>query len=107
MIKDLVDTLRKHKLWLEFGWCGERADLTGAKLSGANLSGAYLSGAKLLGADLAGANLLGAKLLGADLREAYLFGCMSFPLNCYVKNIKISAAMKAAALKIINTWLEE
>jgi len=36
-----------------------------------------------------------------------LIGCMSFPLNCYVKNIKISAAMKAAALKIINTWLEE
>lgn len=75
--EQLNKILSKHKLWIDGGAEGIRADLIGADLSGAYLSGAYLSGAYLSGAYLSGADLRGAYLSraglsGADLREAGL-----------------------------------
>ena len=73
----LDETLKKHELWLEGAYGGERADLRGADLSEAELRGAYLMGANLRRADLRGADLseaylTGANLRGADLRRADL-----------------------------------
>ena len=82
----LDETLKKHELWLEGAYGGEKADLSEAELRGANLRGAdlseaYLGGADLRGADLMEANLRGANLRGADLSEADLdFSCL--PLWC-------------------------
>jgi len=71
---NIDEVLRKHRIWIQDGDGGERANLSGANLSGANLSGAYLSRAYLSGANLSGANLSGSDLRGADLSRAYLRG---------------------------------
>lgn len=80
--EQLNKILSKHKLWIDGGAEGIRADLREADLSGAYLSGAYLrdadlreaglSGADLRGAYLSRAGLSGADLSGADLRGADL-----------------------------------
>ena len=90
----LDETLKKHELWLEGAYGGEKADLSEAELRGAYLMGAnlreadlrgadlseaYLGEADLRRADLSGANLSGAKLnrvdlRGTDLKEADLSG---------------------------------
>ena len=44
---ELVEILRKHRMWLADEPGGERADLTGANLTRANLTGANLTGADL------------------------------------------------------------
>lgn len=72
--KDLAETLKLHKQWLDDEDEGIRADLSEADLSEANLSGANLSRADLSGADLSGANLSGTDFSGADLSRACLFG---------------------------------
>ena len=67
----LDETLKKHELWLEGAYGGEKADL---------------SEADLRGADLMEANLRGANLRGADLSEADLdFSCL--PLWCGSLNV--------------------
>lgn len=76
---NLIEILRKHKLWLADAPGGERADLSGATLIGANLYGtdlreANLRGADLLGADLRHSNMYGADMRDVDLRGASLFG---------------------------------
>ena len=48
---ELVEILRKHKMWLAGDPSGARADLYGANLYGANLTGANLTGADLTRAD--------------------------------------------------------
>ncbi len=72
--KDLAETLKLHKQWLDDEDEGIRADLSEADLSEANLSGANLSRADLSGADLSGADLSRADLSGADLSGANLSG---------------------------------
>ena len=68
----LDETLKKHELWLEGAYGGEKADLSEAELRGADLMEANLRGANLRGADLRGADLSEAYLGGADLRRADL-----------------------------------
>jgi len=68
-MKDLVQILENHKLWLTNNG-GARAELRGANLRGANLRGVDLSSADLAGANLWRANLRGANLSGANLRGA-------------------------------------
>lgn len=68
----LDETLKKHELWLEGAYGGEKADLSEAELRGAYLMGANLRRADLRGADLSEAYLGGANLRGADLSEADL-----------------------------------
>ena len=68
----LDETLKKHELWLEGAYGGEKADLSEAELRGAYLMGANLRRANLIGADLSEAYLGGANLRGADLSEADL-----------------------------------
>ena len=68
----LDETLKKHELWLEGAYGGEKADLSEAELRGAYLMGANLRRANLIGADLSEAYLMGANLRGADLSEADL-----------------------------------
>ena len=75
--EQLKEILEKHKIWLEGGEGGSRAnmsraDLSDANLRGADLSDANLSGADLSDADLRGANLRCADLSGADLSDANL-----------------------------------
>ena len=60
-MKNLIDILENHKLWLDGFAKGERANLRDANLCGANLCGANLCGADLCGANLCGANLCGAR----------------------------------------------
>ena len=71
---ELVEILRKHKMWLSNEPGGERANLSGANLYEANLYEANLRGANLSGADLRGANLSGADLRGAEN--------LKFPIAC-------------------------
>ena len=68
----LDETLKKHELWLEGAYGGEKADLSEADLRGAYLMGANLRRANLIGADLSEAYLGGANLRGVDLSEADL-----------------------------------
>ena len=70
----LDETLKKHELWLEGAYGGEKADLSEAELRGAYLMGANLRRANLIGADLSEAYLGGADLRRADLSEADLSG---------------------------------
>ena len=70
----LDETLKKHELWLEGAYGGEKADLSEAELRGAYLMGANLRRTNLIGADLSEANLRRANLIGADLSEADLIG---------------------------------
>ncbi|AZD93059.1 pentapeptide repeat-containing protein [Pseudomonas chlororaphis] len=72
--EQLSEILGKHKLWLDDGEGGERADLRGANLGDADLRGANLRGANLRGANLGDANLGDADLRGANLRGANLRG---------------------------------
>ena len=77
--ENLMEILRKHKLWLADAPGGERADLSGHTLIGANLYGADLREAKLRGANLTGADLRhacmhGADMDGVELCNAKLFG---------------------------------
>jgi len=77
--ENLIEILRKHKLWLADAPGGERADLSGATLIRANLYGAdlreaNLSRANLTGADLRHANMYGANMNDVDLCNAKLFG---------------------------------
>ena len=71
-MKNLIDILENHKLWLDGFAKGERANLCDANLCGANLCDANLCGANLCGANLRDADLRGADLRGADLRDADL-----------------------------------
>ena len=64
-MKNLIDILENHKLWLDGFAKGERANLRGADLCDANLCGANLRGANLRDADLCGADLCGANLCDA------------------------------------------
>ena len=50
---ELVEILRKHRMWLAYEPGGERADLTGADLTGANLTGANLYGANNINCPIA------------------------------------------------------
>ena len=84
---ELVEILRKHKLWLAGDPSGARADLTGANLYGADLTGADLTGANLYGADLTGANLTGANLYGANLTRANLTRANLTRANLYGANL--------------------
>ena len=77
----LKKILKKHELWLEGAYGGEKADLSEAELRGAYLSGANLSGAKLNMVDLRGTDLKEADLSGADLD----FSCL--PLWCGSLNV--------------------
>lgn len=70
----LDETLKKHELWLEGAYGGEKADLSEAELRGAYLMGANLREADLRGADLSEAYLGEADLRRADLSEADLSG---------------------------------
>ena len=75
----LDETLKKHELWLEGAYGGEKADLSeaelrGAYLMGANLRRANLRRADLRGADLSEAYLRRANLTRADIRRADLRG---------------------------------
>ena len=80
----LDEILKKHELWFEGAYGGEKADLSeaylrgaylrGANLRGADLSEAYLRGADLRRADLSEADLSGANLTRADIRRADLSG---------------------------------
>lgn len=70
----LKKILKKHELWLEGAYGGEKADLSEAELRGAYLMEANLRGADLRGADLSEAYLGGADLRRADLSEADLSG---------------------------------
>ena len=88
--ESLNEILRKHKMWLENEYYGERADLNEANLRGACLYGANLSWANLSGADLRGANLYGANLRGADLCEACLYGANLSWANLYEAHISRS-----------------
>jgi uncharacterized protein YjbI with pentapeptide repeats len=77
--QELVEILKKHKLWLADAPGGERADLSGATLIGVDLYGVDLRYAKmcranLLGADLRHANMYGANMNDVDLCGAKLFG---------------------------------
>ena len=69
---ELLETLERHRKWLEGEDGGECADLRKADLRYANLGGADLSHANLSGADLRYANLSGANLSGADLYHCCL-----------------------------------
>lgn len=62
--------LKKHKKWIDYDDCGERADLSDTDLSGENLSGADLRYAKLEEADLTQADLRYANLRHTDLSGA-------------------------------------
>ena len=86
---ELVEILRKHKMWIADEPGGERANLYGADLTRANLYGADLTRADLTGADLYGANLTGANLYGANLYGADLTGAdlktttnVNYPIAC-------------------------
>ena len=111
--KDELDVfLRKHKLWLDGGYGGERANLRGANLYGADLRGADLCGADLCGADLYGADLYGANLRGANLYGADLYGAnllgaknASCPLACPEKGEFI--AFKKAGGHIVELKITE
>ena len=65
--EQLKEILEKHKIWLEGGEGGSRANMSRANLRGANLRGADLSDADLSDANLSYANLSYADLRGADL----------------------------------------
>ena len=65
--EQLKEILKKHKIWLEGGVGGIRADLSDADLRGADLSDADLSRANLSRADLSRADLRCADLRGANL----------------------------------------
>jgi len=106
-MKDLIEILRLHELWVEGMKGGSRANLSRADLSGANLSDADLSDADLSGANLFGANLpranlsranlsranlsradlYGADLSGADLFDANLYGADLSGANLYGANL--------------------
>lgn len=71
---DIKEVLRKHTLWLEQSFSGEKADLSHMDCRGVNLSRTDLTHACLLSANLKDANLTGTKLIYADLRRANLAG---------------------------------
>ena len=79
--EQLKEILEKHKIWIEGGEGGSRADLSYADLSYADLSYADLSGANLSGADLSYADLSGANLSRANLSGADL-DYSAWPLWC-------------------------
>ena len=87
----LKKILKKHELWLEGAYGGEKADLSEADLSGANLTRADIRRADLSGANLSGAKLNMVDLRGTDLKEADLsgadldFSCL--PLWCGSLNV--------------------
>lgn len=86
MDKDkLLETLKKHKQWLDGEDGGIRADLQGADLQGADLRGASLQCADLRYADLQGADLQGADLRDADLD----LSC--WPLWCGSLDVKVDS----------------
>ena len=70
--EELDVILRKHRLWFENEYGGERANLSGCNLSGCNLSEANLSRANLSRTNLSRANLSGTNLSRADLSETDL-----------------------------------
>ena len=78
---ELNKILENHKLWLNDGPSGRRADLTNAKLwyadlTNADLTNADLEFANLPFADLENAILTNAILTNADLRNAILSGAI-------------------------------
>ena len=84
---ELVEILRKHKMWLAGDPSGVRANLYGANLTRANLYEANLYEANLTGANLTGANLTGANLTGANLYGANLTGANLTGANLYEANL--------------------
>ena len=84
---ELVEILRKHKMWLHGEPDGERANLSEANLSEANLSEAYLIGADLTRANLYGANLSEANLSEANLSEANISGANLYGANLSEANL--------------------
>ncbi|HJP20563.1 MAG TPA: pentapeptide repeat-containing protein, partial [Alphaproteobacteria bacterium] len=76
---ELVEILKKYRLWVEGKTGGQRANLanqalSGLKLPGINLTQATLSGSDLNHSVLEGANLSGADLFATDFRHADLSG---------------------------------
>ena len=94
---ELVEIIRRHKLWLSDESGGEFANLRSADLSSANLSSADLSYANLSSADLSYANLSYADLRYANLSSADLSSAnlknipqLNTPtVNEYIKKFKI------------------
>lgn len=71
---DIKEVLRKHTLWLEQSFSGEKADLRRMDCSGLNLSWVDLSCARMFSTNLKYTNLNGATLINADLTGADLTG---------------------------------
>ena len=69
---ELVEIIRKHKIWLAGESGGQNADLRSADLRSANLRSANLRSADLRSANLSYANLRSANLSSANLRYANL-----------------------------------
>ena len=69
---ELVEIIRKHKLWLAGKSGGEQADLSSADLRSANLRSADLSYADLSSANLSYADLRSADLSFAKLTDTIL-----------------------------------
>ena len=76
---ELKEILRKHLVWLNGKYGGERANLRDANLCGANLRGANLCDANLRGANLCGADLCGAKNIDNTIWSIYT---AFYPLQC-------------------------
>ena len=100
---ELVEILRKHKMWLANEPGGERAnlseaDLTRANLCNANLCNANLSGVVLTRANLSGVNLIEANLIEANLIEANISGA------CLARANLIGAYICSANLRTTNLY---
>ena len=109
----IKEVLAAHKLWLDGGENGTRADLRGAVLTDADLRDAVLTRADLRDAVLTDADLRDADLRGADLRGAVLTGAVlstksppMFPwhqADATLPRRVAEAAMKEGALKM-DAW---
>ncbi|MGN2304973.1 pentapeptide repeat-containing protein [Pseudomonas chlororaphis] len=103
--EQLSEILGKHKLWLDDGEGGERADLRGANLGDADLRGANLRGANLRGANLGDADLRGAylgevrNLNGAtgNRREIKAIQCDLWPVTYTAERMQIGCQFHALA----------
>ena len=84
---DLNEILKSHKLWIDNGADGLRADLSGANLRYANLSNADLSSANLRYANLSSANLSSANLSNANLSSANLSNANLIDANLSSANL--------------------
>jgi len=96
--EELNEILQLHKMWLNDGKGGKKANLSSADLSGADLRGADLRSANLRSADLRGADLCSANLRGANLSSADLSGADLRSANLRGANLS-SADLRSADLR--------